>query len=382
MPEIQNKNLVDQGRLKIQVTSSIGSVPIPDASIEISYTGDPDSVLETVNTDENGQTPVIDLPAPPVEYSMSPGENQPYSEYNLRIRSKDYESVTISGAQILSGVQGLQSVSLIPEETSISTEENPIVIGPHTLWGNYPPKIAESEIKPVNETGEIVLSRVVIPEYIIVHDGSVGDKTAQNYYVRYKDYIKNVAACEIYSTWPRATLEANILAIMSFTLNRVYTEWYRNKGHDFTITSSTAYDHKFIPGKTTYDSINTIVDEIFADYLSRPNVRQPILTQYCDGKKVSCPEWMTLLQLHIKFPKQTKGSEWLSLILFIFFLLMPLQYKIVHAINVSCFFVYSCYVRSMSFASSDFKSSLMPTAYFFLSFIFLIFNYVSWLHFQ
>lgn len=228
MPEIQNKNLVDQGRLKIQVTSSIGSVPIPDASIEISYTGDPDSVLETVNTDENGQTPVIDLPAPPVEYSMSPGENQPYSEYNLRIRSKDYESVTISGAQILSGVQGLQSVSLIPEETSISTEENPIVIGPHTLWGNYPPKIAESEIKPVNETGEIVLSRVVIPEYIIVHDGSVGDKTAQNYYVRYKDYIKNVAACEIYSTWPRATLEANILAIMSFTLNRVYTEWYRN----------------------------------------------------------------------------------------------------------------------------------------------------------
>lgn len=370
MPEIQNKNLVDQGRLKIQVTSSIGSVPIPDASIEISYTGDPDSVLETVNTDENGQTPVIDLPAPPVEYSMSPGENQPYSEYNLRIRSKDYESVTISGAQILSGVQGLQSVSLIPEETSISTEENPIVIGPHTLWGNYPPKIAESEIKPVNETGEIVLSRVVIPEYIIVHDGSVGDKTAQNYYVRYKDYIKNVAACEIYSTWPRATLEANILAIMSFTLNRVYTEWYRNKGHDFTITSSTAYDHKFIPGKTTYDSINTIVDEIFADYLSRPNVRQPILTQYCDGKKVSCPEWMTLLQLHIKFPKQTKGSEWLSLILFIFFLLMPLQYKIVHAINVSCFFVYSCYVRSMSFASSDLKISFMQSDDFLFRFFF------------
>ena len=294
MPEMQNNNLVDQGQLKIQVTSRLGAVPISNATIEISYTGDPDSVLETVTTDENGQTPAIDLPAPPVEYSMSPGENQPYSEYNLKIRSDEYEPVTISGAQILSGVEGLQSVSMTPEETSTpSSEESPIVIGPHTLWGNYPPKIAESEIKPVNETGEIVLSRVVIPEYIIVHDGSVGDKTAQNYYVRYKDYIKNVAACEIYSTWPRATLEANILAIMSFTLNRVYTEWYRNKGHDFTITSSTAYDHKYIPGKTTYDSINTIVDEIFADYLSRPNVRQPILTQYCDGKKVSCPEWMT-----------------------------------------------------------------------------------------
>lgn len=293
MPEMPNNNLVDHGQLKIQVTSRLGAVPISNATIEISYTGDPDSVLETVTTDENGQTPAVDLPAPPVEYSMSPGENQPYSEYNLKVISSDYEPVTISGAQILSGVEGLQSVSMVPEETSAPSEENPIVIGPHTLWGNYPPKIAESEIKPVNESGEIVLSRVVIPEYIIVHDGSVGDKTAQNYYVRYKDYIKNVAACEIYSTWPRATLEANILAIMSFTLNRVYTEWYRNKGHDFTITSSTAYDHKFIPGKTTYDSINTIVDEIFADYLSRPNVRQPILTQYCDGKKVSCPEWMT-----------------------------------------------------------------------------------------
>ena len=293
MPEIQTNNLVDHGLLKIQVTSGQRSVPIPNATIEISYTGDPDSVLETVSTDENGQTPVVDLPAPPVEYSMSPSENQPYSEYNLKIHSDEYKPVTISGAQILSGVEGLQPVSMIPEETHTPTEEHPIVIGPHTLWGNYPPKIAESEIKPVNESGEIVLSRVVIPEYIIVHDGPVGDKTAQNYYVRYKDYIKNVAACEIYSTWPRATLEANILAIMSFTLNRVYTEWYRNKGHDFTITSSTAYDHKFIPGKTTYNSINTIVDEIFADYLSRPNVRQPILTQYCDGKKVSCPEWMT-----------------------------------------------------------------------------------------
>lgn len=293
MPEIQTNNLVDHGQLKIQVTSRQRTVPIPNATIEISYTGDPDSVLETVSTDENGQTPAVDLPAPPVEYSMSPSENQPYSEYNLKIHSDEYKPVTISGAQILSGVEGLQPVSMIPEETHTPTEEHPIVIGPHTLWGNYPPKIAESEIKPVNESGEIVLSRVVIPEYIIVHDGPVGDKTAQNYYVRYKDYIKNVAACEIYSTWPKATLEANILAIMSFTLNRVYTEWYRNKGHDFTITSSTAYDHKFIPGKTTYNSINTIVDEIFADYLSRPNVRQPILTQYCDGKKVSCPEWMT-----------------------------------------------------------------------------------------
>ena len=294
MPEIQTNNLVDHGQLKIQVTSGQRAVPIPNATIEISYTGDPDSVLETVSTDENGQTPVVDLPAPPVEYSMSPSENQPYSEYNLKIHSDEYKPVTISGAQILSGVEGLQPVSMIPEESHTPTEEHPIVIGPHTLWGNYPPKIAESEIKPVNESGEIVLSRVVIPEYIIVHDGPVGDKTAQNYYVRYKDYIKNVAACEIYSTWPRATLEANILAIMSFTLNRVYTEWYRNKGLNFTITSSTAYDHKFINNRNFFDTINVVVDNIFNTFIKRPpTARQPLLAQYCDGKKSQCPNQMT-----------------------------------------------------------------------------------------
>ena len=286
MPEQDRREQIDKGN------SNTGAKPISDASVEISYTGDPESVIEKIETNEDGQTEDIELAAPPLEYSMSPGENQPYAEYTVKISAPGYEPVTVSGAQILSGVRGIQNVRMQPLEISNDDLDN-FVIGPHTLWGDYPPKIAEAEIKPVNETGEIVLSRVVIPEYVVVHDGPIGDKSAVDHYVRYKDYIKNVAACEIYSTWPRATLEANILAIMSFTMNRVYTEWYRNKGHDFTITSSTAYDHKWMPGKTTYDSINLIVDEIFSNYLSRPNVKQPILTQYCDGKRVSCPEWMT-----------------------------------------------------------------------------------------
>lgn len=168
-----------------------------------------------------------------------------------------------------------------------------IVVPPNTLWGDFPPKIPEEEVKPVNESGEIVLSRVVIPEYVIVHDGPPTDTRAQDYYVRYRDYIKNVASSEIYSTWPDATLRANILAIMSFALNRVYTEWYRGKGYDFTITSSTAYDQKWSFGRTIFSNISRIVDEIFNHYLSRPNVQQPILTQYCDGKNVSCSGWMT-----------------------------------------------------------------------------------------
>lgn len=302
MPETSRSDLIDKGELKVQVNSSLAAAPVENAKVEISYTGDPESVIETFTTNEDGQTENIELDAPPIEYSMSPGDNQPYAEYTVRVTAPDYEPVTVAGAQILSNTQGLQNIRMIPLETAGNNIDT-FVIGPHTLWGDYPPKIAEAEIKPVNETGEIVLSRVVIPEYIIVHDGSIGDKTARDYYVRYKDYIKNVAACEVYSTWSRATLEANILAIMSFTLNRVYTEWYRNKGHDFTITSSTAYDHKWISGKTTYDSINRIVDEIFASYLSRPNVKQPILTQYCDGKRVSCPEWMTFSHLFISTKK-------------------------------------------------------------------------------
>ena len=131
---------------------------------------------------------------------------------------------------------------------------------------------------------------MVIPEYIVVHDGPIGDTSAQDYYVRYKDYIKNVASSEIYATWPEDTIRANVLAIMSFTLNRVYTEWYRNKGYDFTITSSTAYDHKWIHSRNIFESIDRIVDELFENYLSRPDVRQPILTQYCDGHQVQCRE--------------------------------------------------------------------------------------------
>lgn len=119
------------------------------------------------------------------------------------------------------------------------------------------------------------------------------DASAQNHYVRYRDYIKNVASSEIYATWPEAAIYANILAIMSFTLNRVYTEWYRNRGYNFTITSSTAFDQKWMPGRNIYDSINVAVDNIFNNFLSRPNVRQPILTQYCDGRRVTCPRWLS-----------------------------------------------------------------------------------------
>lgn len=287
-----NSNNIDKGRLQVRVNSSVGSLPIDDADIQVSLSGDPDSPVEHLTTNNNGQSETIDLAAPPLEYSMEPSPNQPYAEYTIKVTAKGYEPAVFTGSQILPNVTALQNVVLTPM-TSSNAQAESFVIGPHTLFGDYPPKIAEAEIKPVNETGEIVLSRVVVPEFIVVHDGPISDSSAQNHYVRYRDYIKNVASCEIYATWPESTIMANVLAIMSFTLNRVYTEWYRNKGYNFTITSSTAYDHKWIPGKNVFDSIDRVVDELFGNYLARPGVKQPILTQYCDGKKVSCPNWMT-----------------------------------------------------------------------------------------
>ena len=289
-----NGNLgVDKGKLRIAVTSEITSYPVADATISISYTGVPENILEKLQTDSSGQTEEIELAAPPIEYSLNPeSDQQPYSEYTLNVEAEGFEPVSISGAEILADVTAIQNVEMRPR-ADMQEPGEVFVIPAHTLYGEYPAKIAEDEIKPVTESGEIVLSRVVSPEFVVVHDGSPRDSTARNYYVRYRDYIKNVASSEIYATWPDSTIRANVLAIMSFTLNRVYTEWYRNKGYDFTITSSTAFDHKWIPERNVYDTISSVVDEIFANYLSRPNVRQPILTQYCDGNRVSCPNWMT-----------------------------------------------------------------------------------------
>ena len=290
---LMRANNIDRGRLQINVTSERNSFPVTDATVSISYTGVPENTLEQLKTNSSGQTETVELAAPPIEYSLNPDPTiQPYSEYTLLITAPGFEPVSISGTEILADVTALQNVTLRPSEPNEIQEEIFVIPG-HTLYEQYPPKIPEPEIKPIRETGEIVLSRVVVPEYIVVHNGTPNDSTAQNYYVKYKDYIKNVASSEIYATWPTNTIRANVLAIMSFTLNRVYTEWYRNQGFDFTITSSTAFDHKWIPERNYYNTISVVVDELFTNYLSRPNVRQPILTQYCDGNRVSCPGWMT-----------------------------------------------------------------------------------------
>ena len=284
-----------QGYLQVDVVSDANSFPVQDADIVIARTEEPDEIIEETRTNSSGQTENLPLDAPPLELSLSPEETErPYAEYTIRITAPGFEPFVVSGTEVLADVTAIQGIRLRPLSNASAGEQTEIVTIPdHTLYGDYLPKIAESEIKPVIETGEIVLSRVVVPQTIVVHDGVPTNASAANYYVPYRDYIKNVASSEIYATWPRSTIVANVLAIMSFTLNRVYTEWYRNQGYDFTITSSTAYDHKWIYGRNIFESISVVVDDIFDNYLSRPGVKQPILTQYCDGRKVRCPGWMT-----------------------------------------------------------------------------------------
>ncbi len=276
------------GNLRVRTTTQ-DVFPIENATVRIFLPSDPDVVIEEFATNSEGLSEDIPLPAPSIDLSLEPSPVQPYSNYNMQITAPGFESAYFSDIEILPQVTALQNVTLNP---SPEPAERSYVIEPHTLYFEYPPKIPEDEIKPVGETGEIVLSRVVVPEYVIVHDGPPASN-AQNYYVRFQDYIKNVASSEIYATWPEATIYANVLAILSFTLNRVYTEWYRNQGYNFTITSSTAYDHKWINGRNIYENISFIVDSVFVNYLSRPNIKQPILTQYCDGNRVQCPDWMS-----------------------------------------------------------------------------------------
>lgn len=280
-------NNTSKGGLVFDITSTQALIPIENATINIYSSSDPTRQIEQITTNDLGETERIELPAPPLEYSEQPDEPRPYTDYNFEISAPNYEPVFIEGAQILPDVTAVQPVSMNPLATSNEPQED-INIPDHTLYGDYPPKIPEDEVKPMDESGEIVLSRVVLPEYVVVHDGVPSNSSAPNYYIRYTDYIKNVASSEIYATWSDNTIYANVLAIMSFTLNRVYTEWYRNQGYNFTITSSTAYDQKFMYGRNIYENISQIVDSIFNNFVSRPGIRQPLFTSYCNGTTVTC----------------------------------------------------------------------------------------------
>lgn len=276
-----------EGKLQVNVFRQTIGAPQVGAVVEV-FNEDTNELIGELTTDESGKTNIVNLEAPPLEDSLSTAiETRPYSVYRLRIRSGGFADNNIGGVQILPNSLAQQNVFMLPQERIIEIPD-------HTLYGIFPPKTPEDEVKPLPPAvGDVVLSRPVIPEYIVVHDGVPADISAPNYYVPFTEYIANVASCEIYATWPNDSIKANVLAILSFTLNRVYTEWYRSRGYNFTITSSTAYDQAFVYGRNIFAQISDIVDEVFTNFITRPGIRQPLFTQYCDGRRVSCPGWLS-----------------------------------------------------------------------------------------
>lgn len=286
---------MNKGLLTIKVIDENTNFPIKGAKINICTIPKDECekskhIYKDLVTNSSGQVKKIPLDAPDLMYSLVPNSPRAYSTYLLQISKDGYETIVIQGVQILPFIEAIQNISMSLVSSISSLNKGVYVIGDNTLYGNYPPKIFEPSMK----SGPFVISRVVVPEFIIVHDGLPSDRNAPNYWIPFRDYIKNVASSEIYATWPTQTLYANIIAIVSFTLNRVYTEWYKNMGYDFTITSSTQYDHKFIYNRNIFDTINVVVDNIFNVYIQRPKgAKQPLLAQYCDGVNTQCPGKMT-----------------------------------------------------------------------------------------
>ncbi len=283
---------MSMGKLRISVFDETIGRPLPNTTITVSAANQENKVITEIITDDSGQSDILELEAPPLEYSLEPGSPMPYGEYNITSKQPGFDPVVIKNIQILPDVVADQSVYM-SRPKDVPVEGLTYDIPPHTLYKEYPPKIPESPVKELpTPTGFVVLPNIVIPEFIVVHDGDPNDPNAPDYWIPYKDYIKNVASCEIYATWGTDALKANILVIISFTLNRVYTEWYRSRGKNFTITSSTAYDQKFVYQRNIFTEISQVVDDIFSNYITKPDIKQPLFTQYCDGKNVTCPGWL------------------------------------------------------------------------------------------
>lgn len=285
-PIINNTSTQTEGRLKIEIGSYEEFLPVTDAVIQVLDNG---KVIDELKVDSSGQTQTISLQCPDVELSEEPQSlERPYRDISLHVMAEGYEPQNVFGVQVFADSTAIQEVNLISQKDTSN-----IIIPAHTLWGNYPEKIPESPVKELPDpTGYVVLDQPVIPAYVVVHTAKP-QSYGENLWIPFKDYVKNVASCEIYSTWSTETIKANVLAIISFVLNRVFTEWYRGKGYNFTITNSTAYDQAFVYGRTIYKEIAVIVDQIFSQYVTRPNIRQPLFTQFCDGKNSSCPNWLS-----------------------------------------------------------------------------------------
>lgn len=285
-----------EGNILVRLFRIKDLLPITNGSIRITSSKIGNIVYEKENAfDISGRSEVISVVTLDRELFQEPyeeGEN-PYLLYNIEVRSEGYKDVIIEGVSVFDGITSIQDIEM--EEASIESGEK-----------NLQEEIIIQDQQGVEKSTEdiemgfsmapFVLRNVYVPEFITVHLGSP-TSYAENVTVRFIDYIKNVASSEIYPTWPEEAIRANVYCQISFALNRVYTEWYRNMGYPFQVTNSTAYDQYFVKGRNIFENISKIVDEIFNEYIITMGNQTPFFAQYCNGTTVKCDglsQWGTV----------------------------------------------------------------------------------------
>ena len=278
------------GILRIQAFGARQSSPIEGVLVTVSGNG---FTAQRI-TDETGTAADLSIEAPSCALSLQEDNTiRPYAVVDLTATKAGFRTVRIQGVQIFAGQVTLAQPEMIPEtEEDRDVVNPPIVIPEHSLFTGD----GGSGPDPMENCVPRVLSRVIIPKNITVHLGKPA-ASARNVTVSFRDYIANVASSEVYPTWPEQALRANIHCQISLALNRIYTEWYPSKGYTFNITNSTSYDQYYVHGRTVFDVMVRITDDIFNTYLRKTGTVNPYYSEYCDGKSVTCPglkQWGTV----------------------------------------------------------------------------------------
>ena len=278
------------GTLRIQTFAARQSAPVEGVTVAVQGDG---FTLHCI-TDATGSVADIPVEAPACTLSLDEDNTiRPYAVVSLTAAKSGYRTVRIEGIQIFAGQITLAQPAMIPvTEEGKDIPDAPIVIPPHALFAGS----GGSGPQPRENCTPRVLDKVIIPKNITVHLGKPA-ASARNVTVSFRDYIANVASSEVYPTWPEQALRANIHCQISLALNRIYTEWYPSKGYTFNITNSTSYDQYYVHGRTVFDVMVRITDDIFNTYLRKRGTVNPYYSEYCDGKSVTCPglkQWGTV----------------------------------------------------------------------------------------
>ena len=278
------------GTLRIQTFAARQSAPMEGVTVAVQGDG---FTLHCI-TDATGSAADIPIEAPACTLSLDEDNTiRPYAVVSLTAAKSGYRTVRIEGIQIFAGQITLAQPAMIPvTEEGKDIPNAPIIIPPHPLFAGS----GGSGAQPVENCTPRVLDKVIIPKNITVHLGKPA-ASARNVTVSFRDYIANVASSEVYPTWPEQALRANIHCQISLALNRIYTEWYPSKGYTFNITNSTSYDQYYVHGRTVFDVMVRITDDIFNTYLRKRGTVNPYYSEYCDGKSVTCPglkQWGTV----------------------------------------------------------------------------------------